>query len=184
MIWCSALSVPGCILMWPWLPVKVGLESFQEICPGTFLDRRANIWTKVLHLTKSWIPFGSTLSCIQQSIACTGCGCTNMIASKPYMGRDLILDLSIRPFAISQPWYLNRDISTEIYKLWYLNQDISTESIRSFYGMTTLNNEPWRNPFHTISLKLKPQLSGIFGQLDLNVMLEKSQIVQCTSWLI
>ena len=123
MIWCSAHSVPGCILMWPWLPVKVGLESFQEICPGTFLDRRANIWTEVLHQTKSGIPFGFTPSCR----ACTGCGCTNMIVGKPYMGRDLILDLSIRPFAISQPRYLNRDISTAISQPRYIDCDISTK---------------------------------------------------------
>ena len=137
----------------------------------------------MLHLTKSWITFGFTLNCIQQSIACAWCGCTNLIVSKPYMGRNLILDLSIRPFAISQPWYLNRDISTKIYKLRYLNQDISTESIWSFVGRTTLNNEPWRNPFYTISSKLKPRLSGILGQLDLNVMLEKPQKLQCTSLL-
>ena len=35
-------------------------------------------------------------------VYCQWCGCTNMIARRPYMGRDWILDLSIRPFEITQ----------------------------------------------------------------------------------
>ena len=59
---------------------------------GEYLDKRTNMWTEVLHPTKSGIPFG--FRCILHPAN------TRLKVSKPYM--DSILNLSIRPFVISQ----------------------------------------------------------------------------------
>ena len=83
-----------------------------------FMDIRGNIWTGE--------PISGQRCCIRQNpgshldlgaacIQLRANWCTNMIVSKPYM--DSILNLLIRPFAISQLWYLHCDISTVLLRV-------------------------------------------------------------------